>query len=235
MKLLQEQIERTCPESEILNELLSFDNKKILELGCGKAQMTRQIATQGHNRQIVATEVDKIQHQKNVQTTDLPNVKFVYAGSQDLPFDENSFDVILLFKSLHHVPMESMDSALQEIARVLKPGGKAYISEPLFAGEFNELLRLFHDEEQVRKAAFQAVVKSVEQGSLLLEQQVFFNSPRSYQNFADFEKLILKVTHLDFQLSENKMNEVRSQFMQHMGETGAHFVTPIRVDLLSKS
>lgn len=225
---------KTCSEIDVLNQVLSLNGKYILELGCGKAQMTRVIATQGNNRRVVATEVDTIQHQNNLQIDDLANVEFVFAGSQDLPFESNSFDVVLLFKSLHHVPVDMMADALKEIARVLKPNGLAYISEPVFADDFNEILRLFHDEEVVREAAFAAIVKSVDKGDLSLQQQIFFNTPRVYKGFADFEALILNVTHNDHQLSKELLAEVKQKFMLHMTDGGAKFLTPIRVDLLKK-
>jgi ubiquinone/menaquinone biosynthesis C-methylase UbiE len=234
MKIAQIPIEKTCKEREILNTVLSFDHKNILELGCGKAKLTRIIAQGGEGRYVTATEVDKIQHDKNCALTDLPNVDFVFAGSQDLPFDDNSFDVILLFKSLHHVPMEYMSAAMKEIARVLNFGGLAYISEPIFAGEFNDILRLFHDEQEVRAAAFDAIKNSVKAGDLKLVKQIFFNTPRNYPDFSDFEQLIINVTHSNHHLSDELMKEVKRKFMAHMTDTGAHFETPIRVDLLTK-
>ena len=234
MKISDHPITKTCLESEIIKNVINLDHKKILELGCGAAIITRLFAQEGLNRTITATEVDEIQHEKNLQIKDLPNVDFVFAGSQDLPFDKNSFDVILLFKSLHHVPMQLMSKAMSEIARVLKPGGLVYISEPIFAGDFNEILRLFHDEEKARIAAFNAIVKSVESNELISIDQMFFNTSRTYQDFSEFEKLIINVTHSYHQLSDTLMQKVKTKFMAHMTKDGATFNTPIRVDLLSK-
>ncbi len=159
MKIAAEHISVNCPEAEIYNRLLSLDNKHILELGCGSAEITRNIATSGVNRNITALEVDEIAHANNLQITDLPNVTFALAGAQEIPLDNDSVDVVFMFKSLHHVPIELMEPSMREIRRVLKPGGLAYISEPVFAGEFNQVLRLFHDEQKVREAAFRAVQK----------------------------------------------------------------------------
>ena len=145
MKIAAEQIDVTCPESEIYNDLLALDGKHILELGCGGAEITRDIATSGADRKITALEVDGIAHAKNLQITDLPNVTFGLSGAQDIPLEDESVDVVLMFKSLHHVPLEAMEPSMREIRRVLKPGGLAYISEPVFAGDFNDILRLFHD------------------------------------------------------------------------------------------
>ncbi len=232
MDIKSNKVSKTCHENEIYENSLSLDNKHILELGCGKAFIARAIASEGEGRSIVATEVDQIQHKKNLQITDLPNVHFVLAGAEKIPEEDNSFDVVFMFKSLHHVPLEQMDAALAEIQRVLKPKGIAYISEPVFAGDFNEILRLFHDEEIVRKAAFDTVKKAVDDGKFILKEQVFFHTPRHYEDFAEFENRLIKVTHTEHQLSEEKVAQISHKFSQHLTENGADFAVPIRADIL---
>lgn len=234
MQIVIESIEQTCPESDIFNRLLALDDKHILELGCGSATLTRQIAEAGSNRRITALEVDEIAHGKNLEITDLPNVTFDLAGAESIPLDDASADVVIMFKSLHHVPLDRMDAAMREINRVLKPGGLAYISEPIFAGAFNEVLRLFHDESQVRQAAFNTVKKAVDDGLFELADEVFFNSPAHYDSFAEFEDRILKVTHTDHRLSDDLYALVKQRFEEHLGEEGVDFLQPIRVDLLRR-
>jgi ubiquinone/menaquinone biosynthesis C-methylase UbiE len=235
MKIAAEKIELSCPETEIYHRLLSLDGKHILELGCGSAAITRDIATAGPDRKITALEVDEIAHEKNMQITDLPNVTFGLAGAEDIPLDVESVDVVFMFKSLHHVPMDLMDQSMREIRRVLKPGGVVYISEPVFAGEFNEILRLFHDEQKVREAAFNAVKKAVDEGLFNLVEETFFNSPTQFESFADFEDRIIGATHTEHRLNEDLYQQVRQRFEAHVGNDGAHFLMPVRVDLLEKT
>jgi len=234
MKLIETNISRACPEPELFNELLQLDGKRILELGCGRAELTRLIATQGSNRSIAALEVDGIQHNLNLKIAGLPNVEFIKAGAENIPCPDDSFDVAFMFKSLHHVPLELMDKAITEVKRALKPGGFAYISEPVFAGDFNEILRLFHDEEQVRLAAFEAVQRAVDSGLFELTSETFFLSPMHFDDFADFEQKILKVTHSDHSLSPELHAQVKAKFESHMTPEGANFRMPVRVDLLQK-
>ena len=234
MKFTVEHIDLTCPEPEIYNRLLSLDDKHILELGCGHAQKTREIAISGANRRISAFEVDEIAHKNNLQIMDLPNVNFGLSGAQDIPLDDESVDVVFMFKSLHHVPTGLMEQSLREIRRVLKPAGLAYISEPVFAGEFNEILRLFNDEKEVREAAFNSLKKVVDAGQFKLVEELFFNTPRHYENFAEFEKKIINATHSQYHLDEQLHLKVRQKFEQHMNADGAHFSNPVRVDLLQK-
>ena len=234
MKISAEQIGVNCPEPEIYNRLLSLDNKHILELGCGSAEITRNIATSGTNRKITALEVDEIAHENNLQISDLSNVTFGLAGAQEVPLGDESVDVVFMFKSLHHVPLDLMDQSMREIRRVLKPGGLVYISEPVFAGAFNEILRLFHDEQKVREAAFYTVKKAVDEGMFELVEESFFNSPMKFESFADFEEKVLKVTHTNHSLDEKVYNLVKERFGHHLDDDGAHFLMPIRVDLLQR-
>jgi ubiquinone/menaquinone biosynthesis C-methylase UbiE len=234
MKISAEKIDITCSESEIYHRLLSLDNKHILELGCGSAAITRDIATSGPGRKITALEVDEIAHDINLQIADLPNVTFGLAGAQDIPLEDESVDVVFMFKSLHHVPLNLMDRAMQEISRVLKPGGMAYISEPVFAGDFNEILRLFHDEQMVREAAFNTLKKAVDEGLFKLVEETFFYSPMQFENFSDFENIILKVTHTSHTLDDEVYSLVKQRFEGHLRDDGAQFLMPIRVDLLQR-
>ena len=106
-------------ESCVIDQLLSLRGARVLDLGCGAAEKTRQIAEQYEVAEIVAAEVDRIQHQKNLQIDDLPNVRFESFGAQAIAAMEASFDVVVMFKSLHHVPVADMDvahSKLQEPA-----------------------------------------------------------------------------------------------------------------------
>jgi SAM-dependent methyltransferase len=234
VKISAKKIDLLCPETEIYNRILSFDHKHILELGCGNAQKTRDIATSGVNRKITALEVDEIAHDKNLKIMDLPNVTFGLSGAQDIPLDDESVDVVLMFKSLHHIPAALMEQSLREIRRVLKPAGLAYISEPVYAGEFNEILRLFNDEQKVREIAFNTLKKTVDDGLFTLVEEIFFNTPRRYQDFAEFENRIINATYKQNCLSEDLYRQVKQRFEQHTGDNGAYFLNPVRVDLLQK-
>ena len=72
---------------------------------------------------------------------------FVTARGQSLPFVADSFDGVLCMNALHHLP--SYASALREIYRVLKPGGRAVFSEPGTAHALQALSRFRMREEGV--------------------------------------------------------------------------------------
>jgi ubiquinone/menaquinone biosynthesis C-methylase UbiE len=220
-------------EADVIARLLTLQGASVLELGCGKAEKTYLIAQKAAS--ILALEVDETQLAIHKTSTAGKNIRFEHGGAENIPASNASFDLVLMFKSLHHVPAELMEIAFSEIHRVLKPGGMVYISEPVFAGEFNEILRLFHDEQTVRELAFAAVKNAVSSGQFSLVQQTFFSQPIHFENFDQLEQQVIKVTHTDHRLSATLLDDVRSAFEKHMTPTGADFQMPIRVDLLRKS
>lgn len=221
-------------EFDVLSRLLPLEGARVLELGCGAAEKTRQIAEYADVDEIVAAEVDSIQFAKNLELDDLPTVTFKSFGAESIEEANDSFDIVLMFKSLHHVPGPAMDDALSEIRRVLKPGGLAYISEPVFAGSFNEVIRLFHDESAVRRAAFEAVGRAVDAQRLELVEETFFTSVLRLEHFGQFEAGVLDVTHTDHDLTPELLQKVKEKFESYRGEQGYVFQTPNRVDLLRK-
>ena len=60
---------------------------------------------------------------------------------------------------------ESLDPATQEVlaevARVVKPGGWFYVSEPIYGGALNQIVRLYNDEGTVRAAAQAALDRAL--------------------------------------------------------------------------
>ncbi|WP_412480018.1 class I SAM-dependent methyltransferase [Azonexus sp. IMCC34839] len=234
MKIADPTQDTLVNEVKLMLETLPLDGACVLELGCGKAEKTRLLAESGRVKEIVALEVDDIQHRRNLEITDLPQVSFRHGGAEAIPAEDGSVDIVLMFKSLHHVPMPLMDQALSEIARVLKPGGLAWISEPVYAGELNEVFKLFHDEKIVREAAFAAICRAVERGPLVSEQQLFFNTRSFFENFDQFDRRMIQVTHTNHRLDTTLYAQVKAKFESYLGPEGATFLNPQRVDLLRK-
>ncbi len=233
MQLLNENITQTLNEHYFV-ESFYLDNKTILELGCGAATMTQKIANTGENRKIIACEIDEIQHQKNLQL-DITNITFKLSGAQNIPCEDSSIDMIFMFKSFHHIPKELMNQALGEIKRVLKPNGLAYISEPLFLGEQNYLVSLFHNEEKVRKDAFEAIKACVDNNDMKLFKEVFFNSEVVYNNFKDFEKKQMNLTYNDDAIDAALYTKIQKEYLKLAKEDeSAYFLKPFRVDILQK-
>ncbi len=220
----------------LMAEKLDIDNAHMLELGCGTAFVTRKMAETYPGAKITAAEVDQIQHDKNLLIDDLPNVEFILAGMQEIPLPDNSVDLVVMLKSLHHVPTDLLSTGFKEIHRVLKSGGKLYISEPVFDGAFNEILRMFNNEEIVRQAAFDAIKQAVNSEKFDLQEEIHFLSRSEFDDFTAFENRILNATHSEFNVSAELHAAIKDKFNQYPAdESGIRvFLNPTRVDILIK-
>ncbi|XOV85166.1 MAG: methyltransferase domain-containing protein [bacterium] len=236
MQLIGPATQDIAEEVDVMARLLPLKHAQVLELGCGTAEKTRELAEKTPVARIVAAEVDPIAHARNLALGALPKIEFATFGAEAIDAADNTFDIVLMFKSLHHVPLDLMDQALGEIRRVLKPGGLAYISEPVFAGDFNEVLRLFHDESRVRQAAFDAIRRAVAGAELALEQEYFFKNRITLKHFGQFENGVMAATHTEHILTPALMAQVKARFESYGDpENGYTFLTENRVDLLRKS
>lgn len=225
---------RVTDELELLAELVDLPaHPRVIELGCGAAHLSRKLLQRYPVSSVTGLEVDERQMAKN---RDKPQerLSFVNAGAQAIPFADGSFDLALMLKSLHHVPLDLLDQALAEVHRVLRPQGLLYVSEPVFAGALNEVMRLFHDEKVVRAAALAAVQRAVASGAWEQVDEVFFETPVHYRDFAEFEQRMIGVTFVTHRLDAATLDAVRARFEPHMTADGAHFVRPMRVNLLRR-
>lgn len=226
---------RTATEIDMVAELVDIRGARVLELGCGDAWTTRGLVERLDAAEVIAAEVDRLQYDKNLSIDDLPRVRFVLGAAEDIDAPDASFDAVFMFKSLHHVSEAMMDQALAEVHRVLKPGGRALFSEPVYWGEFNTVLSLIHDEQRVRQAAFDALCRAVDTGAFDSEAEVFIQVPGSYATWNAFAARFLEVTHTALDVDAERREQVRAAFEAHMTPTGAHFLKPHRIDVLRKN
>ncbi len=233
MLLGQPSLYESGEELTVMNRFLSFDGATVLELGCGSAWMLRTIAARYPDTRFIAAEVDEVQHAKNLREPRV-NLEFRLEGAQAISEPDASVDIVLMLKSLHHVPSSMMGQAMNEIARVLKPGGVAYFSEPVYQGEFNALMSLIHDEKRVREQAFEAIRSLATRPEMSWDAQVFLNVPGTYASWEQFEDRFLKVTHTRLEIDEARYTRIREAFLAHLGEDGAHFLKPHRIDVVCK-
>lgn len=225
-------IRLVADEVDFFQDVIPARGARVVELGCGKAAFARTLLQRGIASSVDAFEVDAAQHAANLASPPVAGLRFVMAGAEAIPLADDSCDVAVMLKSLHHVPMHLLDGALSEIARVLVPGGWLYVSEPVYAGDFNDIVKLFHDEGEVRAAAYAALQRAADTGVLRWESELFFDTPLHFRDFDDFVDRIVRVTHSDIELPAAVAADVRRRFEHFQRPDGAHFVRQMRVNIL---
>ena len=222
-------------ELDLMAELVPLNGARIVEAGCGAAHLARALVQRFAGADVLGLEVDERQLAANLAAPAVPGLLFAHAGAQAMPLADASVDGALMLKSLHHVPMDLMDAALAEMARVVKPGGWLYVSEPVYGGSFNEIVRLFNDEGVVRAAAQAAVDRALASGRWTAGPERRFSMPVRYASFAEFEARMMRPTFADHQLDDAKIARVKAAFDPHLGPDGAPFERLMHVRVLHRS
>ena len=221
-------------ELVLLAELVPLAGQQVSELGCGAARLARALLARYPDSHVTGLEVDARQHALNLAAPQQPGLVFVAAGAEAIPAADQSFDLALMLKSLHHVPVSHMAQALDEIARVLRPGGHLYVSEPVYDGPLNELVRLYNDEGTVRAAAQAALDTARTTGRWSQVSECRFDTPVAFRDFPEFEQRMMRPTYADHRLDDTKIAAVRARFAPHCGPLGAQFTRPMHVRLLRR-
>ncbi|BAY08804.1 class I SAM-dependent methyltransferase [Calothrix sp. NIES-2098] len=98
----------------------------ILDVACGTGEFERLMLAEYSSQQIVGVDIsDKMLAIAKQKFSAYPQVSFQIASASNLPFDNDSFDVIVSANAFHY--FDAPLAALKEMRRVLKPDGKVII------------------------------------------------------------------------------------------------------------
>ena len=127
----------------ILPDLTLHPNMKILDVGCKNGRLLFTLASFLKDCELYGIDLDERHIQKNQARNKHDNVHFQCAPAEDLPFENKYFDSIICTNALHHFPQRVR--ALDEMHRVLKPGGELYLLEGIrddkWKNKFDKILR----------------------------------------------------------------------------------------------
>jgi len=121
--------------------------QKALDLCCGTGDWTIALAESvGESGHVIGLDFSKNMlkvGEEKISSKNLRNVELIYGNAMELPFEDNTFDFVTIGFGLRNVP--DYMKVLQEMRRVLKPGGKAVCletSQPTMFG-FKQLYFLY--------------------------------------------------------------------------------------------
>jgi len=137
IKWLKQQAEKSREYRHKLYEKVDLANKEnILDVGCGTGALTLDLAqiSQGN---VVGVDIDPEKlEEANRALSGVSNVTIQEADACDLPFDDETFDLVHFQLVLMHI--KDQQKAIIEMVRVLKPGGILLAAlEPDYAGRFS--------------------------------------------------------------------------------------------------
>ena len=112
----------------------------VLDIGCGEGRhslglyVDREVNAIGIDLSMEDLKIAKSRIKDfTVTDTNKSSCAFGVGDIQSLPFKDNAYDAVICSEVLEH--LESLDNAVSEIVRVLKPGGVLAVSVPRFIPE----------------------------------------------------------------------------------------------------
>jgi arsenite methyltransferase len=171
-------VEKLKEQEKLLNLVEWSGRELVLDVGCGRGLMLIGSAQRLSSGRAIGIDLWQQQDQANnhlnaTQTNAqiegvADRVEVITADMRELPFPENHFDVITSNWAVHNLEAEiDRQKALNEIVRVLKPGGIVLLADIVNQDEYAKYLRLcgIEDIQLYNNTSRDAVLKVVTFGS----------------------------------------------------------------------
>ena len=218
---------------DVLTELVDLGGKTVADVGCGHGNLVRLMTR--HGARVTGIDPNPAQLDKARAADPAGDEAYSLDSAEDLPFADESLDMVVFFNSLHHVPVDHQAAALAEAARAVRPGGLIYVAEPLAEGSHFEMVKPVHDETEVRAAAYEVIKRAGASGLAEETERVYVAAVRH----KDYEKYRAGVVTINPQRKDAfaaKNAEIRAAFetMGRKVDDGWDFDQPIRVNLMRK-
>ncbi len=176
--------------------------KKVLEYGCGTGSHSLELAR--HGADVVGIDISEVGITKAAERANAAGIQdraeYLVMDAEAMTFPDGSFDLIIGEGILHHL---DLDKSYREIARVLKPGGRAVFQEPLGHNPAIEIFRRL--TPRLRTADEHPLVRK----DLLLAKRYFGRTDIKHFHLTSFAALALLKTRI-FYPAVNALDRVDS-------------------------
>lgn len=132
---------------ELKKMLPDFNEKRVLDLGCGFGWHCRYAIEQGA-KSVVGIDISEKMIKKAKEMTKSPLIEYIVKPIEDIDYDSNSFDVVISSLAFHYI--ESFDDICKKVNKCLPKGGEFVFSveHPIFTAQG---LQDWHYDEQGKK------------------------------------------------------------------------------------
>jgi arsenite methyltransferase len=137
--------------AQLLDGLGLRGDETLLDMGCGRGAVLLAAAKMLPNGRAIGVDIWRADQTDNSPDNTVRNaeiegvadrVEVRTADITDLPFDDNSFDVIVSSLVVHNISsQDGRKKAISEAARVLRPGGKLVLVDIFFTNRYARQLR----------------------------------------------------------------------------------------------
>jgi 2-polyprenyl-3-methyl-5-hydroxy-6-metoxy-1,4-benzoquinol methylase len=115
-----------------------LDGRRLLEIGCGRGGFSIWLATRGERPAAVhAADFSPVAVAKGAErerALGVPALRWEVGDIQALAHRDATFDTVISCETVEHVP--DPRRAIAELGRVLRPGGRLFLTAPNYLGTF---------------------------------------------------------------------------------------------------
>jgi len=131
--------------SKLVKQLSLNQNANVLELGCGPGYYSAKVAQKIPDGKLTLVDIQQEMldmAKRRMDSFGISNINYVQADASELPFENDSFNVIFLIAMLGEVP--DKEKCIRELHRVLRTGGLLSISEQSYDPHFIQDSKMKH-------------------------------------------------------------------------------------------
>lgn len=202
------------PYQELLDDMCEALEIKpgelVLEAGCGTGNLALKIKERGGN----VIGLDNCQPALDIYRKKDPSANSVLADlSKPLPFADNYFDKITSCNTLYTFPLETQKLILKEFLRILEPGGKIAVENPVKGWSAFRIYE-YGVEKEIKQNGYFGALKKVLKLVAPTVKVFYYNSKiknESNYNFLKAEEQIALLENAGF-------HEVSSARLTYAGE-----------------
>lgn len=218
----------TDQQIKAIQQLFPLGGKTVLEIGCGKGRVTRDLAR--FAARVIAADPDAASLDTARDRVTAGHVEFIHAPAGIPALPNKSVDLVIYTLSLHHVPKDEMRHSLLQAGKLLKTDGAILVLEPADGGSFNAAKQRFGvgsgDEGPLKAAALDAMR---ELPGWQMTQEHYFLTEFLFSDEADFFNCKLPDFN-DFPVITQQ--EIRLFLQQHSSKRGIILTSERRLNLL---
>lgn len=185
-------VERKRMHTDKLSALIELRNKRVIDIGAGDGDTAQKIAARGAYVTGIEISPEKV---AVAQAKAVANTCFLLGRAEALPVSDASQDLACFFFSLHHIPLDVQKAAFAEVRRVVKPGGRMHVADPLPYGTMTEVLKAVDDETYMRtesQAHLDQLAQTASGFSLVTREEYAI-----VRRFSDFAALVRRTVAVD--------------------------------------
>jgi len=216
---------------KILMEELLFENKKVLDVGCGNGWFSIWADRNGCSVDAIDPSAAQIKDSKDKDKTN--KINFMVAGAENINDLNNCYDLIFFFNSLHHIPDTMMDKSIKYSKNKMDRNGSIIIIEPIAKGNFHNFVKYIDDETSVRNKAYKTI-KNCKKYNLEIVKELMYDEIKRFESGEECINFLSKVDEGRKSYIDNNTELLLNKFndLSNYNNSKYEFTQPMRLNIL---